>query len=221
MRRLAVLLLALALPAVALAADTDPQKRFTAADNAKAASIVLKRADFATGWKRMPATPDSPDEFRCAGYDPDQSDLVLTGEAQADFTAAQGSPAVVSVANVFKTRAQATASWTRTVKAPLLRCLTQALQEAFAKQGTKATVTRKGAIAFPRYAPRTAAYRFSFDVSQGAGGRTIPFTIHLVGLGQGRGDAMLMTMGLGSGLPLAQVKSFARLTAQRLAAARL
>ena len=219
MRRLAVLLLALALPAVALAADTDPQKRFTAADNAKAASIVLKRADFAAGWKRMPATPDSPDEFRCAGYDPDQSDLVLTGEAQADFTAAEGSPAVVTVANVFKTRAQATASWTRTVKAPLLRCLTEALQEAFAKQGTKATVTRKGAIAFPRYAPRTAAYRFSFDVSQGA--RTIPFTIHLVGLGHGRGDAMLMTMGLGSGLPLAQVKSLARLTAQRLAAAKL
>ena len=219
MRRLAVLLLALALPAVAFAAETDPQKRFTAADNAKAASIVLKRADFAAGWKRMPATPDSPDEFRCAGYDPDQSDLVLTGEAQADFTAAEGSPAVVTVANVFKTRAQATASWTRTVKAPLLRCLTQALQEAFAKQGTKATVTRKGVIAFPRYAPRTAAYRFSFDVSQGA--RTIPFTIHLVGLGHGRGDAMLMTMGLGSGLPLAQVKSLARLTAQRLAAARL
>ena len=218
MRRLAVLL-ALALPAVAFAADTDPQKRFTAADTAKAASIVLKRADFAAGWKRMPATPDSPDEFRCAGYDPDQSDLVLTGEAQADFTAAEGSPAVVTVANVFKTRAQATASWTRTVKAPLLRCLTQALQEAFAKQGTKATVTGKRAIAFPRYAPRTAAYRFSFDVSQGA--RTIPFTIHLVGLGHGRGDAMLMTMGLGSGLPLAQVKSLARLTAQRLAAARL
>ena len=53
-RRLAILLAAcLAVPALALAADADPKKRITPADQGKAASIVLKRADLAAGWKRI------------------------------------------------------------------------------------------------------------------------------------------------------------------------
>ena len=61
-RRLALLLLVvLAVPALALAADTDPQRKINAADERKAASIVLKRTDFAAGWKRT-TTPNSDDE---------------------------------------------------------------------------------------------------------------------------------------------------------------
>ncbi len=52
-RRLALLLLVvLAVPAIALAADTDPHRKINAADERKAASIVFKRTDFAAGWKR-------------------------------------------------------------------------------------------------------------------------------------------------------------------------
>ena len=51
-RRLAlVLLVVLAVPALALAADTDPKKRINPADQRKARSIVLKRTDFVAGWK--------------------------------------------------------------------------------------------------------------------------------------------------------------------------
>ena len=50
-RRLTILLLAcLVAPALALAADTDPKKKLTPADQAKARSIVLKRSDFVAGW---------------------------------------------------------------------------------------------------------------------------------------------------------------------------
>ena len=64
-RRLAIFLIAcLVVPAVALAADTDPKKRITPADQAKARSIVLKPTDFAAGWKRAPGQsrfgPDLP-----------------------------------------------------------------------------------------------------------------------------------------------------------------
>ena len=61
-RRLALLLLVvLAVPAIALAADTDPQRKINAGDERKAASIVLKRTDFAAGWKRT-TTSNSNDE---------------------------------------------------------------------------------------------------------------------------------------------------------------
>ena len=52
-RRLAlVLLVVFAVPALALAADTDPQRKINPADERKAASIVFKKTDFAAGWKR-------------------------------------------------------------------------------------------------------------------------------------------------------------------------
>ena len=58
-RRLAIFLIAcLVVPAIALAADTDPKKRLTPADQAKARSTILKPTDFAAGWKRAPASPD-------------------------------------------------------------------------------------------------------------------------------------------------------------------
>ena len=221
-RRLAVLVLALVLPAVALAANTDPQERFTVADKRKAAGLVLKRSDFVAGWKQTPPTPDDPSEFECSGA-PDQSDLVLTGEAEANFVSAQGVPLVFSVANLYKTRSQAVAGWTRSVAGPVVRCMTQAIEQGFSDRGATAKVTRKGTIPFPRYAARGAAYRFSFQIAQSANGQTttLPFTMHIVVLGRGRGDVMLMSMGVGNGVALAELKRLARVTAQRLAAASL
>lgn len=224
-RRLAaVVLLVLALPALALAADTDPKKQFTAADKKKAASLVLKRSDFVAGWKKQPATPgDDEGDYTCPNYNPDQSDLVLTGEAEAEFATAQGFPSVISVANVYRTRREATAAWTRGAKPQLVPCFASALEKALEEDGSKVTVTRKGKLAFPRYAPRTIAYRFSFNITVTRNGQpaTVPMTIHLIVLGHGRGDVMLMTFGIGPGVARPDLQSFAKLTAQRLAAAKL
>ena len=43
----------------------------------------------------------------------------------------------------------------------------------------------------------------------------------MVALGHGRGDVLLMTVGLGPGVPIADLRTLAKRTAQRLAAARL
>jgi hypothetical protein len=225
-RRLAaVLLLALALPALALAADTDPKKRFTTADKRKAASLVLRKSDFVAGWKQEPATPDDGEDgdFTCPNYNPDESDLVLTGEAESEFAAPDGFPSVISAANVYRSRQDATASWTRGVKPQLVPCFANGLKQAFEEDGARVTVTRKGKISFPRFAPRTVAYRFSFSVTMTEGGKstTLPLTIHFVALGHGRGDVMLMSFGFGPGIPLGDLKAFAQLSAQRLAAAKL
>jgi hypothetical protein len=223
-RRLAaVLLLTLCVPALALAANTDPQKRFTAADNAKAGTLVLRKSDFVAGWKRDAVTAEDETEFSCPNYRPDQSDLVLTGEAKANFSGPDALPSVFSVANVYRTRREATLAWARSAKPALVPCVASMLEKEFEGNGTPATVTRKGSIAFPRYAQRTVAYRFTFDLTYMQNGKktTVPMTIHMVALGQGRGDVFLMTIAFGSGVPMADLKAFAKVTAQRLAAAKL
>ncbi len=45
--------------------------------------------------------------------------------------------------------------------------------------------------------------------------------MHLIALGNGRGDASLLAFGLGNGVPSADLRTFAKLVAGRLAAAKL
>ena len=221
-RRLLLFVLAvLSLPALALAAGTDPKEQINPVDQRKAASIVLKRTDFAAGWKQVPNAPDSGEDPNCPGYKPDQSDLVLTGEAEANFT---GDPSrLTSYSNVFKTKGDALASWTRSVKPALAPCIARVLKQAIEKQGGKAVIVKQGQIAFPKVAPRTAAYRVVINVSYTQAGKTttVPFTLHVIAVGNGRGDASLVTFGLGNGIPGADLRAFAKLLAVRLAAAKL
>lgn len=222
-RLLALLVVALALPALALADHTDPKKQIDAADQRKVVSIVLKRTDFGAGWKRSPKTPDTNEHYSCPGYNPNESDLVLTGEAEAEFEGAEGVPSVSSYANVYKTRRDAIASWTRSAKPGLAPCLATLLKREIEKEGGKVVIAKKGTIAFPRYSPRGVAYRVVMNVTVTSGGNTatIPFTLHVVALGNGRGDSVVMTLGLGSGVPTAELRKYAKLTATRLAAAKL
>ena len=222
-RLLAACVLVLAVPALALAGHTDPKKQITAADQRKAASIVLKRTDFAAGWKKTPATPDTDDHASCPGYDPNQSDLILTGEVEVEFEAAGGIPSVSSFANVYKTRRDALAAWTRSAKPALAPCLARLFKQGIEEEGGKAAVVRAGTLAFPKVAPRTVAYRAVLNITVTEGGKEtkVPITIHFVALGSGRGDSVLMTVAPGKGIPLAELRAFAKLIASRLAAAKL
>lgn len=220
-RLLLFILVVLAVPALALAADTDPTKQINPVDQRKAASIVLKRTDFVAGWKKVPNEPDSGADPSCPGYKPDQSDLILTGEAEANFT---GDPSrLTSYSNVFKTSRDALASWTRSVKPALAPCVARLLKQVIEKQGGKAAIVKQGQIAFPKLAPRTAAYRVVISVSYTQAGKTttVPFTLHVIAVGNGRGDASLVTFGLGNGIPGADLRAFAKLLSVRLAAAKL
>ena len=223
-RRLAaVLLLALALPALAFASHKDPKKQLTAADERKAASIVLKRTDFVAGWKKVPSSPEDDTHLDCPGYDPDGSDLVLTGDAEADFERAGGSPGVYSSAEIYKTEAMARAGWARTVKPALPACLARVFKQGLEGEGAKVTIVRQGRIAFPKVAPRTAAFRVLLRASftQNGETRTVALTMYVVVVGNGRGEAGLLSVGLGNPIAAADLKVFAKLLAQRLAAAKL
>lgn len=219
----AVLLLALALPALALAAHKDPKKQIDTVDQRKAASVLLKRTDLAAGWKKVPSTSDDDTHFECAGYDPDGSDLVQTAEAEADFERAGGFPSVYSYADVYKTKANALAAWIRTVKPAMAKCLATLFKRAIEADGGKVAIAAAGKIAFPKLAARSAAYRVSLKVSVTENGQTstVPLTLYAVAFGSGRGEAGLMAIGFGNSVPISAVRSLAQLTAKRFAAAKL
>lgn len=223
-RRLAVaLLVVLAVPALALASDKDAKKQINPADQRQATSILLKRTDFATGWTKLPNTPDDDEDMSCPGYDPDESDLVLTGDAESSFRFSDRLHTVVSTANVYKTRAHALASWTRGVKRAAPACFAKLMKQTLEQDGTPTAIVRQGWITFPKLAPRTAAMRVVLKVTFTSEGQnaTVPVTITLVGVGNGRADAGLMTMAIGDDFAMSDVRGFAKLLAQRLAAAKL
>jgi hypothetical protein len=223
-RLLAVLVaLCIGVPAVALAAaDTDPQKKLTAADQAKARAVILKRTDFVAGWKKVPAPPESDEP--CPGFNPDNSDLTISGEAVANFEHGQGIPSVLAFADVYATQADAAKSWARNVKPALVRCFAHFFLQGAKEDGVKARVVSQGKIAFPKIAPRTAAFRIVARITveqQGEPPVTIPITMHIVAVGRGRGEAGMLTTGVGTGVQPADLQSFARLMASRMTAAKL
>ena len=217
-RRLAlVLLVVFAVPALALAADTDPQRKINPADERKAASIVFKKTDFAAGWKRTTTRSDD-ENVSCSFYDPDGSDLTLTGDAEAEFEHTGGFPSVLSYADIYATSTDAAAAWTRTVKPALARCLAQFFKTEVSEPGTKVSVVNYGRIAFPRVAPRTAAFRINVKmiVTQSGKTVTVPLTLHIVVVGRGRAEAGYLTFAPSPGVAAADLRGFAALLAERM-----
>lgn len=205
------------MPALALGAEGEPKKRIAPADQKTAAAIVLKRPDFAAGWKRI-RTPDNGENLRCPGFAPDESDLTLTGESETEFEHTGGIAYVGSSSNVYVTAKDALASWTRSVKPAVARCIAHFFRQGFTAEGGKVAIVKQGRMVFPRVAPRTAAFRVLARVTVTEAGKsvTIPFAIHLVALGQGRGDVGLIAMARGAGIPAPALRDFARLLASRL-----
>jgi hypothetical protein len=180
---------------VALAANPhDPQKRFTAADQAYARSLVLKRADLpGTGWKGEKSTDDS---STCKSFNPDESKLVETGEQESlEFTRSGGF--VTSMAAVFRTKKDAETSWNLEVKPQVLNCLAEGLAQT-STGGATVKIASRGKLAFPHLAPRTAAFyvRLAFNVQ----GIKFAADLHFVCLGSGRANLAMMTLSPGKPL---------------------
>ena len=218
-RRLAVLLLlALVVPALALAADTDPKRKINAADERKAASIVFKRTDFTAGWKRTATSSSNDSDLSCSFYHPDGSDLTLTGDAEAEFERTGGFPSVLSYADIYATAKDAAAAWSRTVKPALARCLAQFFQSEVAEPGTNVTVVNFGRMAFPKVAPRTDAFRINVKMAVTESGQTatLPLTLHIVVVGRGRAEAGFLTFAPSPGIAAADLRAFGKLLAERM-----
>lgn len=105
----------------------------------------------------------------------------------------------------------------------LARCLAHTLKHGMDEENGSVTIVNQGRIAFPEVAPRTAAFRIVASVSVRQAGQTVtlPFTLHWVGLGRGRAETAFFALGVGKGLPMEDLRAFARRLAGRLAAAKV
>src|SRR5438876_12443951 len=81
---LAAALVALVCTAAAFA--DNPTVRIVKADQAKAEASLLRLHDFGVGWAGGSRTPSKLTAPKCPGFDPKESDLTVTGHAEARFT---------------------------------------------------------------------------------------------------------------------------------------
>jgi hypothetical protein len=214
-----VVLAALAVASAAFAADPrEPQHHFNAADQAWAHRIIVQHADLGAGDWRVEQL-DSQGDAGAPSYckDPNQSDLVLTGQAKnPDFSREDSFED--STGEVWATEHDAIASFKQMEAYPFDRCFRAAMQQEFAKgSGIKFTVLKSGRIAFPKLAPRQLTYGMSFRM--GVGTRQVDGRIDIYAFSRGRADGSVMVASLGQParpIPLSLERRLATLVASRL-----
>jgi len=209
-RLLALAILAsLVVTATALAARGDPQRKITLADEARANAMLVRHSDL-PGSRPGAPTPDV--DFYCPGLD--ASDLTLTGDANGRRFAV-GLMIVASAAEVYESRADASAAWRRSTGGAGVSCARSVLRRQLAQQGARLISLRK--IAFPRLADRTVAYRATLSGTTPQG--EVTAYIDLIALMRSRAHT---TITVGSALttpPRSEELHLARTVAKRMASA--
>jgi len=208
---LAAALAVLVLVGSALAASNDPQIALDPADQAWAQSIVIGASDLGKAWSQAGAGGSSSTagtsgaDASCAGFDPDFSDLTVSGNQDSPTFTAFGAVAS-SEAIVWSTADQAQAAWDRENQPGFLACVS-ALLKASSTKHVKLSVGAAGPLSFPSLAPRTAAYRLrvisTVKVKLKGKTRTVRVggNLDLVLLGSGRVNASV-TMFSADSVPL-------------------
>jgi hypothetical protein len=179
---------AIGLCATSVAAADDYTRAIEATDQAAAKAAVLRKSDFGT----LPVTggatkPDNSGDARCSYYDPKESDLFLTGEAESLW---RGSLLEVrSDVTVLRSKGMVATDWTRSfTPAGFLRCMRELAQKGMGSSGKVVSVSR---LPFPKIAARTYAFRVVSDVT--TSGQKLRMMIDFIVFSQGRAEALLST----------------------------
>jgi hypothetical protein len=134
------------------------QYRFTTADETLAAQIVHRPT--VKGWTGGTVKPDLSADPQCPGYyTPRESDLVITGDKETDYTYTTTGQELDTYAVVFGSAAMAETDWRRSAdRAAFFRCL-RAKWPTLAP-GTK--IVSLASLALPRVGTHSFAYRMVF-----------------------------------------------------------
>jgi hypothetical protein len=171
----------LALVGAATAAADDPTVRISHADQVKAESALLQLTDFGVGWTGGKRTPSKLTAPKCPGFDPKESDLTVTGHAEARFTYARGSVVFDQDNQVLKSEKAVATDFARVIRPKLKDCLAYELKQS-GKGQVVSVVVRE--LPFPKVGTSSAAYRGTMVVR--AGGRKVTFVSDFIFIGQGR-----------------------------------
>ena len=193
---------------LAAAANGDPQKAYTKADQARAKAASLRLADLGAGWKATPSSSDDSNP-RCSTYNPDQSDLVETGKYQSpNFVRTDGSFVATST-GIFRTATMAKKAYGRVATPALPGCFGELFAKGIMKPNS-AKIVSAGPLSFPRVGNRSNAYRLVASVTTPTA--TVPVTIDLITFNKGRTDVALILLGIPKAFPA----SFERAAALRV-----
>lgn len=155
---------ALTVAAVAVAHTTQAAARhYTAADQALARSVVLKARDLgsASSWSGGVSAADTAQPRTCSNFHPRQSDLVITGDAQSDYTRATGGMQYHDEAQIMQTAKMVRLDWQRNVLDPAaLPCLRTFFVKNLVGDQHLVSLTR---LSVPHIATYTAGYRALVD----------------------------------------------------------
>lgn len=154
---LAAALVALASAAAALA--DSPIVKIKSADQTTAVSALLRQADFGAGWTGGQTKATKLSSPSCPGFNPKESDLVVTGHAEAKFAFQQAGVQLNQDVQVLLSPASVQKDFARTVKPQLAGCLAYQLRQA----GNVVAVT-VARIEFPPLGAVSAAYRATIVV---------------------------------------------------------
>jgi hypothetical protein len=141
-----------------------PTVKISSADQAKAVSALLRRTDLGAGWvggpiKTSPLTPPN-----CPGFNPKESDLTVTGHADARYTFRQFGIELDQDVQVLATEDAVQTDFSRTISPELGHCLAYQLGKLSGVAGV--TVTR---VPFPPTGTVSAVYRAEISVRTGKG----------------------------------------------------
>jgi hypothetical protein len=177
---LAAALIGLVSTSTALAAIVDaPTVRITPADQAKARAALLRRADLGAGWLGGAIKTSQLSPPNCPGFDPKESDLVVTGHADARYTYRQGGLELDQDVQVMKDASAVLKDFARSVSPKLAKCLTYQLGKLKNVLGVR--VQR---LPFPPTGAVSAVYRAVIDLQTPKGRGTL--LSDYVFFGQGR-----------------------------------
>jgi len=145
-----------------------PTVRISSADQAKARAALLRRSDFGAGWLGGPikTSPLSPPD--CPGFDPKESDLVVTGHADARYTFKQAGVELDQDVQVMANEAAVQTDFARSISPKLAECLAYQLGKL-----PNVKAVRVSRMPFPPTGSMSAVYRAEIEVQTPKGRGTL------------------------------------------------
>jgi len=134
----------------------NPTVRISKEDQAKAVAALLHLHDFGVGWTGGPQKPTKLTAPNCPGFDPKESDLTVTGHAEARFAYSRGGVIFEQDTQVLESQQAVATDFKRTVTSKLPGCLAYQLKSS--GKGEVKTV-QVAALKFPHVGDVSAAYR--------------------------------------------------------------
>jgi hypothetical protein len=199
----------------AVAAPGDPERRdIHPADQAWAARATLRPRDVPASFtvrRAGMATGNAP--LRCAGFQPDLSDLTITGEALSPMFQSSAGTTIFSGAEIYTSVHDEREAWRRTARPEALRCVGQ-LFESLSASGLRVKVMRRLVRVAPRVGDRAISFRIAARIT--AQGISVPAWIDLLAVASGRADATLVVISVRAAPPAVLERTLLATLARRL-----